>query len=82
MLPRLPGRGGSNVSLLPDLVRAGSPDRLVIRDHGAPCRRPLACHLHPTGRPNADCSLSTTSVDRRGPPPMPRAEPGIHGLNR
>jgi len=28
------------------------------------------------------CSLSTTSVDRRGPPPMPRAELGIHGLNR
>ena len=26
------------------------------------------------------CSLSTTSVDHRGPPSMPRAELGIHGL--
>ena len=32
-----------------------------------------------TGR---DCSLSTTSVNRRGPPSLPRAEPGLHGLNR
>jgi hypothetical protein len=28
------------------------------------------------------CSLSTTSVNRQGPASMPRAEPGIHGLNR
>ncbi|HMF38825.1 MAG TPA: hypothetical protein VKF17_19475 [Isosphaeraceae bacterium] len=27
-----------------------------------------------------DCSLSTTSVNRRVPPSMPRAELGIHGL--
>src|SRR5208337_2260634 len=26
--------------------------------------------------------VDTTSVDRRGPPSMPRAELGIHGLNR
>jgi len=32
-----------------------------------------------TGR---DCSLSTTSVDRRSPLSMPRVELGIHGLNR
>src|SRR5271157_4384430 len=29
---------------------------------------------------NCTCSLSTTSVDRRGPPSMPRAELDIHGL--
>ena len=33
--------------------------------------------IEATGR---DCSLSTTSVDRRGPPSMPRAELGINGL--
>jgi hypothetical protein len=27
-----------------------------------------------------DCSLSTTSVDRRGPPSMPRAKLSFHGL--
>ncbi|MGC1718472.1 MAG: hypothetical protein WA746_05760, partial [Isosphaeraceae bacterium] len=32
--------------------------------------------------PLRDCSLSTTSVNRRGPPPLPRAELGIHGLNK
>ncbi|MGA7501380.1 MAG: hypothetical protein WBX00_32000 [Isosphaeraceae bacterium] len=32
--------------------------------------------------PLRDCSLSTTSVNRRGPPSMPRAELGIHGLNK
>jgi len=26
--------------------------------------------------------VGTTSVNRRGPPSMPRAEPGLHGLNR
>src|SRR5208337_1171091 len=26
--------------------------------------------------------VGTTSVNRRGPPWMPRAEPGVHGLNR
>jgi hypothetical protein len=33
--------------------------------------------IEATGR---NCSLSTTSVDRRGPPSMPRAELGINGL--
>jgi len=28
------------------------------------------------------CSLNTTSVNRQGPPSMPRAELGIHRLNR
>ena len=32
-----------------------------------------------TGR---DCSSSTTSVNRRGPPLTSRVELGIHGLNR
>ena len=36
-----------------------------------------SCGRQATGR---DCLLSTTSVNRRGPPPMPRAELGIHGL--
>src|SRR5208282_5483176 len=27
-------------------------------------------------------TLSTIAVNRRGPPPLPRAELGIHGLNR
>ena len=26
--------------------------------------------------------MGTTSVNRRGPPSLPRAEPGLHGLNR
>ena len=34
------------------------------------------------GRPKGDCSLTTTSVDRKGPPSRPRAELGIHRLNR
>ena len=33
--------------------------------------------IEATGR---DCSLSTTSVNRQGPPSMPRAELGIIGL--
>ena len=56
-----------------ELVRAGSPHPLVICDRGSPCLRLLACHLQTSGRPNGDRSLSTTSVDRRGPPSMPRA---------
>ncbi len=64
------------------LLRAGSSDPPVICDRVSSCLRPLACHLHTTGRPNADSSFGTTSVDRRGPPSMPRAELGIHGLNR
>ena len=54
------------------MVWAGSPDPLVICDCGSPCLRPLACHPQTTCRPNADCSFGTTSVDRRGPPSMPR----------
>jgi hypothetical protein len=64
------------------LVRAAAPDLLIVCDRGPPCLRSLALHLETTGRPNADCSSSTTSVDRRGRPSMPRAELGIHGLNR
>ena len=26
--------------------------------------------------------VGTTAVNRRSPPSLPRAEPGIHGLNR
>ncbi len=64
----------------PALVWAGSPDLLVICDRVSPCLRPLACHPQTTGRPSGDRSSSTASVDRRGPPLMPRAELGIHGL--
>ena len=35
--------------------------------------------IEATGRA---CSLSTTFVNRQGPPSMPRAELGIHRLNR
>src|SRR5271166_4894428 len=65
-----------------ELVRAGSPEPLIICDRGSPCLRLLACHLQTTGRPNGDCSSSTTSVNHRGPPSVPRAGLGIHGLNR
>src|SRR5208337_725139 len=56
------------------LVRAGSPDPPVLCDRRSPCPRPLACRLETSGRPNGDCSLSTTSVNRRGAPSMPRVE--------
>src|SRR5271157_6577389 len=65
-----------------ELVRAGAPDLLVICDRGSPCLRLLACHLQTTSRPNGDCSSSTTSVDHRGPPSVPRPGLGIHSLNR
>jgi len=38
-----------------------------------------SCDHQATGR---DCTLSTASVNRRGPPSLPRAVLGIHGLNR
>ena len=37
----------------------------------------LFCFFHATGRA---CSSGTPSVDRRGPPALPRAELGINGL--
>jgi len=40
---------------------------------------PPPCDHRATGK---DGSLSTTSVNRRGPPSMPRAELGNHCLNR
>src|SRR5271166_3678548 len=46
---------------------------------GHPDRRHHALPEPATGR---DCSLSTTLVSRRGPPSLPRAELGIHVLNR
>jgi len=58
------------------LVRAGSPDPPVLCDRRSPCPRPTARHLETHGRPKGDCSLSATSVNRRGPPSMPRAELG------
>jgi len=72
------GEGLLDVSRPPPLgcfVRRGSPDPAVLCDRWSPCPRPLACHLEASGRPNGDCSSTTTSVDRRGPTSMPRAEP-------
>src|SRR5271157_5796206 len=43
---------------------------------------PLTTVLPPHAPRFTPHALSTTSVNRRGPPPMPRAELGIHGLNR
>jgi len=57
------------------LVRAGSPDPPVLCDRRPPCPRPSARHLETYSRPKGDCSLSAASVNRRGPPSMPRAEP-------
>ncbi len=49
------------------------------RGRGEVTRRQETLPEPATGR---DCSLSTTSVNPRGPPSMPRAELSIHGLNR
>ncbi len=48
-----------------------------------PFRSPGDWGSTPAGPPNRLLeTLSTIAVNRRGPPPMPRAELGIHGLNR
>ncbi len=53
---------------------SSSTDGLSVPDRGA--------SPGDHGRPKGDCSLTTTSVDRKGPPSRPCAELGMHGLNR
>src|SRR5208337_2254322 len=61
----------------PQFTRALSPS---LRLHWPPVTGHYSlpsCDHQAIGR---DCSLSTIAVNPRGPPPLPRAELGIHGL--